>query len=86
MYTNIVIMSFLSESDRWKHLLGGILIGLLSLGNWYTAALAGVGVASALELKDKLWYGNWDWIDWIVTIAGVAIGFGISFTIKTFLL
>ncbi len=78
-------MSFLSESDRWKHLLGGILIGLLSLGNWYTAALAGVGVASALELKDKLWYGKWDWLDWIVTIAGVAIGFGISFTIKTVL-
>lgn len=78
-------MSFLSESDRWKHLLGGILIGLLSLGNWYTAALAGVGVASALELKDKLWYGKWDWTDWIVTIAGVAIGFGTSFTIKTFL-
>jgi len=79
-------MKWLKESDRWKHLLGGILIGLLSLGNWYTAALAGVGVASALELKDKLWYGNWDWIDWAITIAGVAIGFGISFTIKTFLL
>ncbi len=79
-------MKWLKESDRWKHLLGGILIGLLSLGNWYTAALAGVGVASALELKDKLWYGNWDWIDWIVTIAGVAIGFGLCLIIKTFLL
>lgn len=86
MYTNIVIMSFLTESHRWQHLIGGILIGLLSLGSWYAAALAGVGIASALEFKDRSWGGKWDWIDWIVTIAGVAIGFGISFTIKTFLL
>lgn len=79
-------MSFLTESHRWQHLIGGILIGLLSLGSWYAAALAGCGIASALEFKDKSWGGKWDWFDWIVTIAGVGIGFGISFTIKTFLL
>lgn len=86
MYTNIVIMSFLTESHRWQHLIGGILIGLLSLGCWYAAALAGGGIASALEFKDRSWGGKWDWTDWIVTIAGVVIGFGICFTIKTFLL
>ena len=86
MYTNIVIMSFLTESHRWQHLVGGIVIGILSLGSWYAAALSGVGIASALEFKDKSWGGKWDWLDWIVTIAGVGIGFGISFTIKTFLL
>lgn len=79
-------MSWLTESHRPYHLLGGILIGLLSLGSWYAAALAGCGIASALEFKDKSWGGKWDWLDWIVTIAGVGIGFGISFTIKTFLL
>ena len=79
-------MSWLSESNRWKHLVGGMIIGILSLGNWYTAALAGVGVSSALEFKDKLWGGRWDWIDWICTIAGVVVGFGISFTLKTFLI
>ena len=78
-------MSFLSESHRWQHLVGGILIGLLSLGSWYAAALAGCGTASALEFKDKSWGGKWDWIDWSCTIVGAAIGFGISFTIKTFL-
>lgn len=43
----------------------------------YCAALCGFGVASALELKDKLWGGKWDWIDWSLTIAGVAVGYSI---------
>ena len=81
-----IIMSWLTESHRPQHLLGGIGIGLLSLGCWYTALLSGVGIASALEFKDKSWGGSWDWLDWVVTIAGVDIGFFISFTIKTFLL
>ena len=80
------IIHFFKESHRWQHLTGGILIGLLSLGCWYAALLAGVGIASALEFKDKSWGGRWDWIDWIITIAGVAVGFGIVFTIETFLL
>ena len=80
------IMKWLKESHRWQHLLGGFVIGLLSLGCWYTAALAGCGIASALEFKDKSWGGKWDWLDLIVTIAGVAIGFGICLIIKTFLL
>lgn len=79
-------MSWLSESNRWKHLVGGIAIGILSLGNWYTALLAGCGIASALEFKDRSWGGKWDWLDWIVTIAGVLIGFGICLIIKMFLL
>ena len=79
-------MNWFTESHRWQHLVGGIMIGILSLGNWYTAAVAGIGIASALEFKDNSWGGRWDWLDWIITIAGVLIGFGISFTIKTFLL
>lgn len=79
-------MNWLKESHRWQHLIGGFIIGLLSIGCWYTATLAGVGIASALEFKDKRWGGEWDWTDLAITIAGVAIGFGISFTIKTFLL
>lgn len=79
-------MSWITESHRLQHFIGGIVIGLLSLGQWYTASLAGFGIASALEFKDKSWGGKWDWTDWIVTIAGVIMGFGISFTIKKFLL
>lgn len=79
-------MSWITDSNRWQHLVGGILIGLLSLGCWYAALLAGVGIASALEFKDRSWGGRWDWIDWMITIAGVAGGFGFSLIIKTFLL
>lgn len=79
-------MNWLKESHHWQHIVGGIGIGLLSLGNWYTALLCGVGVASALEFKDKLWQGEWDWVDWSITLAGVFVGFTISFTIKTFLI
>ncbi len=68
------IINWFKESNRWKHFVGGIGIGALSNGV-YCAALAGIGVASALEFKDTQWGGKWDWIDWCVTVAGVAIGF-----------
>jgi hypothetical protein len=41
----------------------------------YCAVYAGLGIASALELKDKLWGGKWDWIDWALTVGGVTIGY-----------
>ena len=67
------IINWFKESDRWKHLVGGIVIGA-GANSIYCAAYAGIGVASALELKDRSWYGKWDWIDWTVTLVGVAIG------------
>ena len=78
------IINWFKESNRWKHFTFGILIGLFSYG-WYCAAYAGIGVASALELKDKLWGGKWDWIDWGLTVGGVTIGFLINFIIFSLL-
>ena len=63
---------FLS-SNRYKHFLGGIVIGFFA-DSTYCAAYAGAGVAGALELKDKLWGGEWDWIDFGCTLAGVFVG------------
>jgi uncharacterized protein YfiM (DUF2279 family) len=74
------IKGWLSESNRWKHLMGGILIGA-GADDWYCAAYAGVGVAAALELKDKLWGGEPDWIDFALTVAGVAIGYTLRWLI-----
>ena len=31
-------------------------------------------VDAALELKDELWGGKWDWIDFGCTVAGVVVG------------
>ena len=70
------ILEWLKDSHRWLHLLIGLLIGF-GATSIYCAAYAGVGVAVTSELKDKLWGGLWDWVDFGLTIAGVAIGYAI---------
>nr|DAW78975.1 MAG TPA: hypothetical protein [Caudoviricetes sp.] len=70
------MIQWLRASNRDKHLLGGMVIGLLA-NTAYCAAYAGIGVASALELKDKLWGGKPDAVDWTMTIVGVALGYGL---------
>lgn len=68
------IIAWLMESHRWQHLLIGILIGF-GANSVYCAAYAGLGVSITSELKDKLWGGLWDWIDFTLTLAGVAVGY-----------
>lgn len=67
------LVDWLKTSNRYKHLAGGFIIGLGADDN-YCAAYAGLGVATALELKDKLWGGKWDWIDFTLTVVGVVLG------------
>lgn len=67
------LVDWLKKSNRYKHLAGGFIIGLGADDN-YCAAYAGLGVATALELKDKLWGGKWDWIDFTLTVVGVVLG------------
>ncbi len=65
--------AWLAAGNRWKHLAGGAAIGLFA-GSLYTAIYAGAGIAAALELKDRLHGGRWDWTDFGCTIAGAVIG------------
>ena len=74
------IIKWLKESNRWKHLVGGVLLGIAS-DNVYCAALVGVSVSSALEFKDMSWGGKWDWLDWVCTVVGTAIGYIIHFVV-----
>lgn len=74
------LFKWLKESNRYKHLLGGIAIGAFA-NSLYCAAYAGVGVATALELKDKMWGGKFDFVDLSLTLAGVAIGYGVRIMI-----
>lgn len=74
------LFKWLKESDRYKHLLGGIAIGAFA-NSLYCAAYAGIGVATALELKDKLWGGKFDLVDLSLTLAGVAVGYGVRIMI-----
>nr|DAQ42757.1 MAG TPA: putative periplasmic lipoprotein [Caudoviricetes sp.] len=74
------LFTWLKESDRYKHLLGGIAIGAFA-NSFYCASYAGIGVATALELKDKMWGGKFDLVDLSLTLAGVAIGYGVRIMI-----
>lgn len=74
------LFTWLKESNRYKHLLGGIAIGAFA-NSLYCAAYAGLGVATALELKDKMWGGKFDFVDLSLTLAGVAIGYGVRIMI-----
>lgn len=66
------IISFLKESNRYKHLIGGLLVGLFAMSSW-TAIYSAVVVASCLELMDKLKDYYWDWPDWLLMVGGGGI-------------
>ena len=68
------IINWFKTSSRYKHLIGGMAIGV-GANDWYCAAYAGVGIAAALELKDKLWGGKPDRVDFLITVVGVVIGY-----------
>ena len=59
---------WLNESNRMKHFLYAIPIGLV------LTILCVLGVASGMELKDKLYGNKWDWLDWTATMLGGLIG------------
>nr|DAQ75222.1 MAG TPA: putative periplasmic lipoprotein [Crassvirales sp.] len=64
----MVSIKWLSESNRTKHLLYAIPIAIVF------TILCVLGVATALEFKDKQ-YGNiFDWLDWTATMIGGIIG------------
>jgi len=66
------ILTWLKTSNRHKHLIGGLIVGLLALAP-YAAIYAAAVAASCLELKDKLHGCQWDWLDWCLTLIGGAI-------------
>ena len=59
---------WLKESNRQKHLLYAIPIGLVF------TILAVLGCAFGMEFKDKEYGNKFDWLDIAATIIGGAIG------------
>ena len=59
---------WLKESNRQKHLLYAIPIGLVF------TILAVLGCAFGMEFKDKEYGNNFDWLDISATMIGGAIG------------
>ena len=67
------------KSNRWKHLIAGGLIYAVMLGLCFVldvqyvkgtiiALVATLITACAVEYKDKLWGGKFDWLDVVFTI------------------
>lgn len=56
------------ESNRWKHFVGGFILGLL------LTVLCALGCAGGMEFKDMQWGGKWDWLDFCCTVVGGVIG------------
>ena len=61
-------IKWLSESNRTKHLLYAIPIAIVF------TILCVLGVATALEFKDKQYGNMFDWLDWLATMIGGIIG------------
>ena len=61
-------MNWIKESNRRKHLLYAIPIGLVF------TILAVLGCAFGMEFKDKQYGGKFDWLDIAATMIGGAIG------------
>lgn len=72
----MTLPKWMNESNRWKHLAGGLIIGA-GANDLYCAAYVGIGVAGAMEFKDHQWGGKPDWIDFSLTVIGVAMGYGL---------
>ena len=61
-------MKWLKESNRTKHLLYAIPIGLVF------TILAVLGCAFGMEFKDRQYGNSFDWLDVAATMIGGAIG------------
>lgn len=62
------IIKWLATSNRYKHLVGGLVLGFT------LSILCAIGCAGGMEFKDMQWGGRWDWTDFLITIAGGLIG------------
>lgn len=67
------LIEWIKTSNRWKHLVGGYLIGAFSDSD-YCALYASALSAACLEYKDKAHGGKWDWVDFGCTFAGAVVG------------
>lgn len=73
-------LRWLHESNRDKHLLGGALVGFLST-DLYCSLLSGTAAGASLELKDKLYGGKPDAVDFALTLLGSLIGYALRSTL-----
>ena len=78
------IINWLLESNRWKHLCGGFVLGVL------LTVLCALGCAGGMEYKDVAYHKNdwhyFDWVDFALTIAGGVVGQAVQLAIIWFMI
>lgn len=74
------VWNWLKESNRIKHLAGGIIIGLFARG-FVCSLYASCVAATCLEYKDKEHGGKWDWVDFGLTVGGSMVGAFVNYII-----
>ena len=63
--------SWFTESNRWKHFIGGAVLAL------FMTIFCAIGAGGGMEFKDVQWSGSWsswDWLDFIATVLGGIVG------------
>lgn len=63
------VIEWLKASNRWKHLVGGAVVGAVMV-NCIDSVMASALVGAAMEYKDKAWGGKFDWVDCSLTAVG----------------
>ena len=66
---------WLFESNREKHLIGGMILGFA------LTFLCALGCAGGMEFKDWQWGGKPDWLDFLASCIGGIIGEAIQILI-----
>ena len=67
------VWNWLKESNRYKHLIGGVLVGFAPM-NWWAGMYSAVVCGLAMEYKDKVHGDRFDWIDAAMTALGGVVG------------
>ena len=65
-------MSWFTESNRWKHFVYAIPIGM------FLTELCVIGVAFGMEFKDWQYGNKFDWLDLLATLLGGLVGSAIT--------
>ena len=74
---NKILNVLTKHTDKVLHFAAGMVVCLIvfiPLGNYY-ALLAAVMAGLGKEIRDKISYGRFDWLDLLVTVAGGAFVF-----------
>lgn len=69
------VLQWWKESNRWKHFLFAIPLGAVCGAHFTT------GVGLGMEIKDHLYGGKADFVDFLLTAVGGAIGHGVMLAV-----